>query len=246
MALFFLVVGLEISREVTVGELRNRRTVVVPALGAVGGLVLPALIYLAFNSSGPAAVGWGILDAVVDDYRPAAESLERDIEEVEHAIFAAREDSTERIYFLRREVSDFYRTVHPLLEPLDALERGAFGQIDPALRRYFRDITDHVRRVHEEVVAQREQLTTALDANVSLLSVRQNQIAARQNEIVKQLTLMASLFLPLAFVTGFFGQNFGWLVDHIGSFADFLTFGIGGLALAGGVLLALFRRGHYI
>lgn len=60
MALFFLTVGLEISREVTVGELRNPRAVVVPALGALGGLALPALLFLAFNSSGPAAAGWGI------------------------------------------------------------------------------------------------------------------------------------------------------------------------------------------
>lgn len=60
MAIFFLVVGLEISREVTVGELRNRRTVVVPAIGAVGGLVLPALLYFAFEHNGPAAAGWGI------------------------------------------------------------------------------------------------------------------------------------------------------------------------------------------
>jgi Na+/H+ antiporter NhaA len=60
MALFFLVVGLEISREVTVGELRNRRTVIVPALGAIGGLLLPALIYAAFVHDGPGAVGWGI------------------------------------------------------------------------------------------------------------------------------------------------------------------------------------------
>jgi Na+:H+ antiporter, NhaA family len=60
MAVFFLVVGLEISREVTVGELRNRRTVIVPALGAVGGLALPALIYVIFSHDGPAAAGWGI------------------------------------------------------------------------------------------------------------------------------------------------------------------------------------------
>ena len=60
MAFFFLVVGLEISREVTVGELRNRRTVIVPALGAIGGLLLPALVYVGFVHSGPAADGWGI------------------------------------------------------------------------------------------------------------------------------------------------------------------------------------------
>ncbi|GAB2966415.1 Na+/H+ antiporter NhaA [Amycolatopsis acidiphila] len=60
MAVFFLNIGLEISREVSVGSLRDRRTVIVPALGAVGGLVLPALLYLAFEHSGPAAAGWGV------------------------------------------------------------------------------------------------------------------------------------------------------------------------------------------
>src|SRR3954466_4401713 len=61
MALFFLVVGLEITREVSTGELRDRRNVAAPALGALGGLAVPALIYLAFNASGPASAGWGIV-----------------------------------------------------------------------------------------------------------------------------------------------------------------------------------------
>src|SRR5215217_2391694 len=61
MALFFLVVGLEITREVSTGELRDRRNVAAPALGALGGLAVPALIYLMFNSSGPASAGWGIV-----------------------------------------------------------------------------------------------------------------------------------------------------------------------------------------
>ncbi|GAB2453772.1 Na+/H+ antiporter NhaA [Xylanimonas ulmi] len=61
MALFFLVIGLEISREATVGDLRDRRAVAVPALGALGGLCVPVAIYLAFNHSGPAAHGWGVV-----------------------------------------------------------------------------------------------------------------------------------------------------------------------------------------
>ncbi|GAA4696983.1 Na+/H+ antiporter NhaA [Phytohabitans rumicis] len=60
MALFFLAVGLEVNREITVGELRNPRAVLVPVVAAIGGLVLPALIYLAFNHGGPAVHGWGI------------------------------------------------------------------------------------------------------------------------------------------------------------------------------------------
>jgi magnesium transporter len=196
--------------------------------------------------SGPAAVVWGILDAVVDDYRPVVEGLERDIEDVEHAIFADRQDATERIHFLKQEVGEIYRAVHPLLEPLDAIEHGAFEEMDRKLLRYFRDINDHLRRVHEEVLAQREQLGSALDANVSLMTVRQNEIAARQNETAKQLTVVATVFLPLTFLTGFFGQNFDWLVTHVGSAADFLVFGVGSMALACVGLLALFRRGGYI
>jgi magnesium transporter len=196
--------------------------------------------------SGPAAVVWGILDSVVDDYRPVADALERDIEEVERVIFAGQEDPTERIYLLKSEVSDLYRAVHPLLEPLEELERGAFAQMDPGLRRYFRDIGDHVRRVHEDVIAQRDQLTTALQANVALIGVRQSQLATRQNEIVKQLTLMASIFLPLTFVTGFFGQNFGWLVRHIDSPGSFVMLGLGACFALIGLELLLFRRGGYI
>lgn len=196
--------------------------------------------------SGPAAVVWGILDTIVDDYKPVLEGLEQDIDELERAIFDGHEDATARIYFLRREVRDLERAVGPLLEPLATLEHGGFAEIDPALRRYFRDVSDHVHRIHETAMAQRDQLATALEANVSLISLRQNGIAARQGEVVKQLTLVASVFLPLSFIVGFFGQNFGWLVEQIDSLAAFLVLGVGGLVLGCVVLLAFFRRGHYL
>jgi magnesium transporter len=201
----------------------------------------PALL-----KSGPAAVVWGILDAVVDDYEPVVEELENDIEAVEHTIFAGDADTIERIHELKQQVNDLYRAVHPLLVPLDAMEHGAFAEMDPALLRYFRDVGDHLRRIHEEVLARREQLNNAFEANAALISVRQNEISARQNEIVKQLTIVATVFLPLSFVVGFFGQNFGWLVDHIHSFAAFLLLGTGGLALPCVALYAWFKRGHYV
>jgi magnesium transporter len=174
------------------------------------------------------------------------DGLEADIEDVERMIFADREDATERIYFLKQEVGELYRAVHPLLEPLARVQAGAFEQMDPRLRGYFRDVTDHLLRVHEEVVAQREQLASALDANVSLMSVRQNEIAARQNVIAKQLTIVATVFLPLTFITGFFGQNFGWLTGHVNTFLDFVVLGIGAMLIPCVVLLAWFKRSHYI
>ncbi len=194
---------------------------------------------------GPAAVVWGILDSVVDGYRPFVAELELDIEEIEDGIFAGGGDLTERIYVLKRVITDVYRAIHPLVEPLEAIEHGGFTDMDPGLRRYFRDVLDHVRRAQEEVLAQRDQLVSALDANLSLITVRQNDIAAQQNRVVKQLTLVATVFLPLTVVTGFFGQNFDWLVRHIDSLTAFLVLGVGGLVVpAIGLVLWLVRGGY--
>ena len=194
---------------------------------------------------GPAAVVWGILDMVVDDYEPVVEALESEIEDVERAIFAGREDLTEQIYLLKTEINELYRALHPLLSPLEAMERGEF-QTDAGLRRYFRDVADHVRRLQDEVVAQRDQLAAVLEANLSLISLRQNEISAQQNQVVKQLTLVATVFLPLAFITAFFGQNFGWMTRHINSFATFLAIGIGALVFSCIALFAWFRQGGYV
>jgi len=196
--------------------------------------------------TGPAAAVWAILDVVVDDYQPVVDGLEKDIEDTERAIFAGRPDLTERIYELKQEITDFYRAVHPLLPPLDALERGLFAPVDRRLLRYFRDLNDHVRRIDEELLGQRDQLTAALEAHLSLINIRQNQISAQQNDIVRRLTIVASVFLPLTFITGFFGQNFRWLVDEIASATAFWAAGIGSLVLSLLLLLIWFRRSRYI
>ena len=191
---------------------------------------------------GPGAVLWAILDKVVDDYAPVVEGLERDIEEVESTVFSGAAAPTERIYLLRREASDFYRAVHPLLGPLEAIERGAYPQIGPQLRHFFRDVNDHLKLVDDEVVAQRDLLAVILQANMAVVSVAQSEIAVRQNETAKQLTIIATIFLPLTFITGFFGQNFGWLVEHVDTFWAFFVLGVGSLAVSGAILYAWISR----
>jgi magnesium transporter len=69
-----------------------------------------------------------------------------------------------------------------------------------------------------------------------------SQMANRQNDVMKQLTIMATIFLPLTYLTGFFGQNFGWLVNSIGSWEEFFGIGIGTEAVAVIFLLLLFKR----
>ncbi len=195
---------------------------------------------------GPAAILWAILDKVVDDYAPVLEGLEQDVEEVEATVFSGAAAATERIYILRREATEFYRAVHPLLGPLEGLERGSYLEVSHELSQFFRDVNDHLKLVNEEVAAVRDLLAIILQANMAVISVAQTEIGVRQNETTKQLTIMATIFLPLSFLAGFFGMNFGWLVDHIASLAAFLGAGVGSLAVATACLYVWFRRSGHI
>jgi magnesium transporter len=154
---------------------------------------------------GPAVVVWAIVDKVVDDYAPVADGIEDDIGEVETDVFDDEEPApTSRIYFLKREVIEFYRAVAPLIVPLESLEEGAFTEIPDELRRYFRDVADHARRIIDQIVSQREMLTSVLEANLALVSVS-------QNEIVKKISSYAAIIAVPTFIASIYGMNF----DHM-------------------------------
>jgi magnesium transporter len=155
---------------------------------------------------GAAAAVWAIVDKVVDDYAPVVDGLETDIEEVEQEIFGRGQDPTERIYRLKREVIEFHRAASPLLAPLEQLERGAFPQVDEQLRSFFRDVADHARRVDELVMGQRELLTSVLEANLALQSVR-------QNEVVRQISAWAAIIAVPTFIASVYGMNFEYMPE---------------------------------
>jgi len=179
-------------------------------------------------AAGSSSALWAILDQVVDDYAPVVAGLERDIDEIEATVFSGAVAPTERIYSLRREATDFYRAVHPLLAVVTTAERVT---IAPELQPYLHDVQDHLLLVNEEVAAQRDLLGTVLEANMAVISVEQTKVSVRQNTTIEQLTVLATVFLPLTFITGFFGQNFAWLIGHISSWTAFIVYGLGGLAV---------------
>jgi magnesium transporter len=150
---------------------------------------------------GPAAAVWAVLDKVVDDYAPVVAGIENDIEEVETEIFQQRVDATQRIYFLKREVIEFHRAVYPLLMPLESLERGNYIEVGDQLGRYFRDVADHAQRVDEMVTAQRELLTSILEANLALLGVQ-------QNTVVRAISAWAAIIAVPTFLASIWGMNF--------------------------------------
>ena len=183
---------------------------------------------------GPAAVVWAILDQVVDDYLPVADGIEDDIEEVEQAVFDESADPpTQRIYFLKREVIEFHRAVSPLLVPLDRIETGGVGDVDPELVRYFRDVADHARRIDETVNSQRELLTSVLEANLALVSVG-------QNEVVKKISSWAAIIAVPTFIASIYGMNFEHMPELHTQFGYPVS--LAAMALAVVLLWRFFRR----
>jgi magnesium transporter len=151
---------------------------------------------------GPGAVLHAIVDQVVDDYAPAVEGLGEDIEQVEDEVFSpARSNPSERIYKLKREVLEFNRAVAPLTEPVDRLARGRYELIHPEVRTYFRDVNDHLVRVHEQVEGYRELLTSVLAANLT-------QVSVRQNDDMRKISAWVAMAAVPTMIAGIYGMNF--------------------------------------
>jgi magnesium transporter len=183
-----------------------------------------------------------VLDGLTDTFFPVLDKVDERIESLEDEVFErATPDQLEEISALRRQLVELRRIVTP---QRDLLARGIDDILEiPGLevdsRNYFRDVYDHSIRISDQIDAYRDLLAGTRDAYLSVVSNRLNQIT-------KQLTVVATIFLPLSFIVGFFGQNFKWLVVNIQSTGAFFAYGIGGLVLSVLVLLVWFRRGSYI
>jgi magnesium transporter len=172
---------------------------------------------------GPESVLHAILDRVVDDYQPAAAGLEADIEEVEAEVFSERRTNpAERIYKLRREVLGFHRAVVPLIEPVNRLAGGAYRPIDPEVSAYFRDVGDHLIRVHQQLDRLRDLLTGVLEANLT-------QVSVRQNEDMRRISAWVAIVAVPTLVAGVYGMNFkhmpelGWTFGYPAAIAVMVT-----------------------
>ena len=151
---------------------------------------------------GPAAALYAIVDDVVDDYGPVIAALEQDLAELEADVFSdERATPPKLIYAKKRQVLKLYSAIAPLVEPLDRLEQGDLEMIPEELRPYFRDVDDHLIRYVREVEGFREMLTSVLAANLT-------QVSVRQNEDVRKISAWAAIVAVPTLITGIYGMNF--------------------------------------
>ena len=181
-----------------------------------------------------------ILDGLTDAFYPAITELEARIDQLEGDVLERpRREHLRRIYRLKQEVHELQRLV--------AGQRDQFGPASTAIldlaglsrsqREYLRDVSDHLAQIGGELQRQNDDLT-------ALTSTYFNANTDKVNRTATRLSVIATFFVVWTLVTGFFGQNFGWLTANVESRGDFLMFGVGGLVVPTVALAALlwFKR----
>jgi magnesium transporter len=186
----------------------------------------------------PSMLLYRLIDALVDSFFPMLTEFDDRIDELENAIFTrATDEQLQEIFRMKRLLVGMRKAVSPQRDTFARLS-GGLGDVvgfTPDDARYFRDLYDHLIRISDLIDSYRDLLTGAMDVYLSTVS-------NRLNSVMKALTVIATIFLPLAWITGFFGQNFGWMVRNIGSWEAFFVLGFGLELVAVVGMLSMFRR----
>lgn len=155
------------------------------------------------RANGPDYLAYAIMDAIVDAYFPILESFGTRAEALEEAILEndVRADVRENLQALRRDLLTLRRVAWPQRDATNVLERGETRWIAPATRAYFRDVNDHATRVIDFVETNRELVGNLMDLHLA-------NVAARTNDVMKVLTVVSTIFIPLTFIVGLYGMNF--------------------------------------
>lgn len=143
-----------------------------------------------------------ILDTLVDDYMPLIDKMESEIDWVEDAVVENPSPQTlQKLLSLKHAIMSLRRVIFPLREVINRLSRGDFSQISSQSQIYFRDIYDHIMRIQDLTDTIRDIVSGSMDIYL-------NSTSLRLNEVMKALTIVSTIFLPLSFVAGVYGMNF--------------------------------------
>jgi magnesium transporter len=177
-----------------------------------------------------------IFDSLTDAFYPAIDALEKRIDALEAEVLArARPELRSHVYRLRQDVRELHRIAGAQRDQFANLSDSmrALAGLSRGSREYLRDVGDHLVQVAGEFQRQMDDLQALTGTYFAANSDRLNAVATR-------ITIAGTLFLAWTLVTGFFGQNFPWLINHIGGLHHFLVLGVGGLVVPTVLLLGLF------
>ena len=187
---------------------------------------------------GPIALMHRIVDRMIDNYRPVFEEIEARLGRLEEEAFAGHERLSPRVMRLKRDVSSMRRVLVPQRDAIGRLARREFPVISDEMTYRFRDVYDHVVRLSDEAILFQDRITGIFEVNLSSVSNRLNQV-------MKLLTVMSTIFLPLTVLTGMWGMNI--TIPHFPGGPDVQFWWIFGLMIVICLaMLVFFRRNKWL
>lgn len=186
----------------------------------------------------PATMLYRVVDGLVDSFFPTLSRLDDFMDAVEEGVFVKPgEEQMRRVFDTKAELVRLRKVIVPQRDLTASIANGVadLPGSDDESERHFRDVYDHLIRLTDAIDSSRDLLTGLMDVYLSTVS-------NRLNDVMKRLTVIATIFLPLTFITGFFGQNFGWMVERVGGLPAFVGLGVGTQLVALAALVAIFRR----
>ncbi|MBI1877935.1 MAG: magnesium/cobalt transporter CorA [Chloroflexi bacterium] len=185
---------------------------------------------------GPDFLCYTVLDQLVDEYMPLLDLMDEEVDRLEDEVLVRpRRAVLERILSLKHSILTLRRIIAPQREVMNRLSRDDLPQIKDQHRIYYRDIYDHLVRIHDLSESIRDVVTGTLDTYLSATS-------NRLNEVMKALTIVSTIFLPLSFLAGVYGMNFDNLPELHWHYSYFFVWGVF-ILIAGGMLWYFRRRG---
>jgi magnesium transporter len=190
------------------------------------------------RKGGPDYLAYALMDAVVDNYFLVLEKIGEDIEELEEEVIEKPAPVTvESIHNLKRELLFLRKSVWPLREAVASLEKGESSLIQERTTVYLRDVYDHTIQVIDTIETFRDMVSGMMDVYLSSLS-------NRMNEVMKVLTIIATLFIPLTFIAGIYGMNFKYMPELEWHYGYGLVWVV--MALVACLMLLYFRRKKWL
>lgn len=190
------------------------------------------------RKSGADYLTYLLLDTIIDGYFPVVEHYEDRIEALEDMIISNPDrDTMQEIYDVRRELLALRRLIWPMRNVLHLLMRDHHGIVSDEVQIYFRDSYDHVIQILEIIEAYRELAASLMDVYMSTMG---NKL----NEIMKFLTVISTIFIPLTFIVGVYGMNFENMPELKGEWSYFIVWLVM-LAVAGGLIFYFWRKGWF-
>lgn len=187
---------------------------------------------------GPDYLAYALIDAIVDNYFVVLEKVGEKIEDVEEKLVTEPSPQVlKNIHGLKRKLLFLRKSVWPLREVINILERGECSLVKKATIIFLRDVYDHTIQVIETIEVYREMLSEMIDAYLS-------SISNKTNEIVKVLTIIATIFIPLTFIASIYGMNFTWMPELEWPEGYHMVLVV--MAIIGSIMIIFFRRKKWI